>query len=284
MTISQLLRAGRPVGGVGLALALALLSGCTDVVSLNVPQGLPVLAVDGAITDQPGPYTVTLTKTAGYFNDAPLARVAGAVVQLTDNLGQQEVLREQAPGTYVGSKIQGKIGNSYVLNIKADGEEYQAATEIRRSQTIDSLGTIYRDDKGFGADTAGFRLIYYAQEPPGKGDYIRFKRFKNGRLLNQPGQLTTSSDELVDGNYLKVEFGSPYLLKGDRGSVEINSLSADYYHFLNELRTQTDNRGLVAPSPANVRTNVKNVNPQSPKNAVGYFAGYAVRSASITIK
>jgi hypothetical protein len=282
MTIAQLFRACRPVGAFGLL--LSLLTGCQDVVSINVPQGQPVLAVDGLITDQPGPYTVKLTKTAAYFDNQPLAPVAGAVVRLTDSQGGQEVLREQAPGTYVGNQLQGHIGNSYVLDIKAEGEEYQAATEIRRSQVIDSVGTVYREKSTFGADTTGFYMIYYAQEPVGKGDYIRFKRFKNGRLLNGPGQLTTSSDELVDGNYLRVEFGNPYLARGDRGTIEINSLTADYYHFLAEIRTQTDNRGLIAPSPANVRTNVKNVNPSSTKIAVGYFAGCAVRSTSVTIR
>ena len=262
--------------------ALSLLNSCQDVVSITIPKGASLLAVDGAITDQPGPYTVTLTRTAPYFDHAALPRVTGAVLRLTDSDGTQEVLREQAPGTYVTNRMQGQIGHGYVLSIKAEGEEYEAATEIRRTMHIDSLGKVYRAKTG--NDTTGYRVIYYARELPGRGDYVRFKRFKNGRLLNQPGDLITSSDQLVDGNYLHIEFGHPYLLPGDRATIEINSLSADYYAFLNELGTQIDNVGIFANPPANVRTNVRNVNAQSAKVAVGYFAGYAVRSASLTIR
>ncbi|MBC8082696.1 MAG: DUF4249 domain-containing protein, partial [Hymenobacter sp.] len=204
-----------------LVLALALLSGCQDVVSIAVPQGQPLLAVDGAITDQPGPYTVTLTKTAPYFTAGPRPPITGAVVQLNDSEGQSEVLRELAPGTYVTSQLQGKIGHSYVLTIKAEGEEYEARTEIRRSMTIDSLGQQYR--AAAGDDSAGYRLVYYSRELPGKGDYVRFKQYKNGRLLNQPRDLSTTSDDLADGNYLRIEFERPNLQQGDVGSVEINS-------------------------------------------------------------
>lgn len=268
--------------GAAALLALGVLNSCQDVVSIAIPKGEPLLAVDGAITDQPGPYTVTLTRTAPYFDHGALPRITGAVVRLTDSDGTQEVLREQAPGTYVTSRVQGQIGHGYVLSIKAEGEEYEAVTEIRRTMNIDSLGQVYRAKNG--SDTAGYRMVYYARELPGRGDYVRFRRFKNGRLLNQPGDLTTSSDQLVDGNYLHIEFGHPYLLPGDRGTIELNALSADYYAFLNELGQQIDNVGIFANPPANVRTNVKNVNAQSPKVAVGYFAGYTVRSASITIR
>lgn len=281
MLFTRLLRVFfRPLGS--LVPVLALLSSCQDVVSVTVPEGQPLLAVDGAITDQPGPYTVTLTKTGAYFTNASLPRISGAVVQLCDSQGNQEVLREQAPGTYVTSQLQGRIGNSYVLTIKAEGEEYEARTEIRRTMTIDSLGQVYRQKQG--TDTAGYRIVYHSQELPGQGDYVRFKRYKNGRLLNQPGDLSTSSDRLADGNYLRIEFGRPNLQRGDVGRIEINSLSEDYFHFLEELGDQIDNVGIFANPPANVRTNVKNVNAQSPKVAVGYFAGYAVRSASITIR
>lgn len=267
-----------------LPLALGLLSSCTDVVSVTVPQGQAQLAVDGAITDQPGPYTVTLSQTGAYFDTSALPPVTGAVVQLSGSDGTSEVLREQTPGTYATRTLQGKIGTSYVLDIKAAGEEYQAATEIRRSPPVDSVTVVYRDKVQDGADTTGYYLVYHGPELPGRGDYLRFKRYKNGRLSNKPSNLTISSDELVDGKYLNIEFGNPTLQRGDRGTIEINSLPADYYHYLDELRTQTDNAGLFASPPANVRTNVQNVNSKSPKTAVGYFAGYTVRSGSVTVR
>ena len=72
---------------------------------------------------------------------------------------------------------------------------------------------------------------------------------------------------------------------GDSLRVEMNSLPRDYYFFLNEVVTQLNNTGLFAASPANVRTNVRNVNSTDPtRQAGGYFAGYTVRQDSVVVR
>ncbi|MOA65423.1 hypothetical protein D3C78_1918030 [compost metagenome] len=58
----------------------------------------------------------------------------------------------------------------------------------------------------------------------------------------------------------------------------------DAYHFYDELRTQISNGGIFANPPANVRTNVKNVNSSSAKKAVGYFGASLVSSISTTVR
>jgi len=273
---------------------LLLLSGlgltsCIDVVDVKIPEGKPLLAVEGEITDQPGPYTVTLTKTAPYFDQAELPRVSGAVLTLADNEGHQETLQEVSPGTYATSKLQGKIGNQYVLTIQAEGEEYRAETEIRRTPAIDSIRAEYREKEGFR--DAGYYILYYGEELPGVGDYYRFKVFHNDVLLNKPNDLIVTNDELVDGKYidgieLTDEEGAndqPFV-KGDRVRIETQSLPRDYFYFLNEMATQINNVGLFATPPANVRTNVRNVRAGSDKAAVGYFAGHTVRTAALVIE
>lgn len=265
----------------GLLAALAL-AGCTDVINLDLPAGQPVLSVDGAITDGPGPYVVNLTRTAPYLEGRPLPRVTGAVLTLADNQGQADTLRERSPGVYVTRRLRGKIGNQYVLTIQAEGQTYRAQTEIRRALTIDSLGTKYIAETT-PLDSAGYEVTFHGQELPGPGDYLRFKVYRNGRLWNQPADLFVSSDQLVDGNYLNFNFNTHSYKKGDRVRVEINSLTEDYYNFLNELATQTVNFGIFAAPPANVRTNLHNTLGSSGKTAVGYFAGYSVRADSLLI-
>src|SRR5690349_4270405 len=105
-------------------LTVGLLSSCTDVVPIDLPDPEPQLAVEGNITDQPGPYTIRLTKTGAYFTKDELPAVRGAELTLTDNEGHRETLRETAPGQYQSQSMQGKIGNSYVLTIRAEGQEY----------------------------------------------------------------------------------------------------------------------------------------------------------------
>jgi hypothetical protein len=271
-----------------LLIAASGLSACEDVIDVDIPEGQPSLVVEGAVTDQPGPYVVRLTKTIPYFDERDLPPVPGAVLTLSDSEGQRETLRERSPGTYVTSTFRGKIGNRYILTIQAEGEEYRAETEIRRTPPIDSIRAEFRPATTL--DEEGYYILYYGPELPGVGDYYRFKVFRNGRLLNRPSDLYVRSDELVDGRYigaLDLNNNQAEEVTFDRGDsirVEMNSIPRDYFFFLNEIVTQLNNRGLFAAPPANVRTNLLNVRGRTARQALGYFAGYTVRQDSLVIQ
>ena len=275
-----------------LSLAATLgLRGCEDVVDLPVPRTAPLLVVGGAVTDQPGPYVVKLTSTAPYFENQATPPVTGAQLVLASSDGQRETLREQRPGVYVSSgTVRGRVGGRYTLTIAAAGEYYQAETELRRPLPIDSLRAEYHRNGEPTYTRDGYYIFYYGQEQAGKGDYVRFKVFRNGVLRNEPADLQVRSDELVDGTYFRRLNLTPNpdrggaFAKGDRVRVAVEALTADNYYFLNELRTQLNNSGLFAPPPANVRTNVRNLDATSPRKAVGYFAGYTVRTDSLVIE
>lgn len=268
------------------ALASFALNSCVDVVRLDVPEAAPQLAVDGRITDQPIPAAVRLSLTQAYFNGQAPPVVRGAVVLLADDLGRTDTLRETAPGQYRGrGTVRGRVGGRYSLSINANGQTYRADTEIRRTPPIDSIGLEFKlEQTGFDEGWYGF---YYGPELPGVGDFYRFKAFKNGVAYNQPGDLIVRADELVDGRYLDgIELNLEPLKTGDRFKVELQSIPRDYFFFLNEMTQQINNVGLFATSPANVRTNVRNTRPGAgaAAAAVGYFAGYTVRTDSVVVR
>jgi hypothetical protein len=227
---------------------------------------------------------VKLSMTQAYFDESTPPAVRGAVLTLQDDSGLSEVLRETSPGVYQGSgSIQGRVGGRYTLTINADGQTYRAETEIRRTPGIDSVSLIHKDQQ-LGYDE-GLYALYNGPELPGVGDYYRFKVFKNGRQFNDPGDLIVRSDELVDGNYIGgIELNDEPLVRGDRIRVELNAIPRDYFFYLNEMFGQINNVGLFATSPANVRSNVKNTQSGSDKAAVGYFAGFTVRTDSVTVR
>ena len=268
-----------------LALATLGLTSCVDVIKLDVPEAAPLLAVDGQLTDQGRPATVQLSLTQPYFKDGALPAVRGAALTLPDDLGGTDVLRETAtPGLYRGTgSVLGRSGGSYVLTIVADGQTYRAETEIRRTPPVDSIGLEFKTQQ-LGFDE-GWYGLHYGPELPGKGDYYRFKSYKNGVLYNKPDELITTSDEFVVGRYISgIALSGDPLKRGDKFKVELLSIPRDYYYFLNEVTEQINNVGLFATSPANVRTNVRNTQPGSAKVAVGYFAGYTVRADSVVVR
>lgn len=274
----------RPAFCFFVALASFSLSSCVDVVPLDLPSGQPLLVVDGQITDQPTPPVVQLSLSQAYFANSAAPVVRGAVIRLADNLGTHDVLRETTPGRYVGSgAVLGRIGGRYTLIIESNGQTYRAETEIKRTPSIDSLSLVYKTGQ-LGAED-GYYPLYYGPELPGVGDYYRFKVYKNGQLLNNPSDLIVSSDERVDGSYIGgLELTKKPLMRGDKVKIELNALPRDYFYFLNEMVGQINNVGLFATSPANVRTNVHNIQPGSEKLAAGYFAGYPVRADSVMIR
>ncbi len=264
-----------------LLLVLAGLSSCEDVVDVKLDEGQTLLAVDGWVTDQPGPYTIGLSTTAPYFNNQPAPGARGAEVTITDNEGNRETLQEAEPGKYLTQTLRGKTGNSYTLNIKWNGEEYTARTRINRVPAIDSLGIRFR--KGGGFMDEGYYIYYFGPEPAGVGDNYRFKVYKNDTLLSKPQNLIVAEDKLVDGNYIgNVQLNFEPFKAGDKVRVENWSITDDTYTFYTELQQQILNGGLFANPPANVRTNVFNRNA-SGRKAVGWFGGAGVAAREVTV-
>lgn len=264
-------------------LGTASLSSCLDVVNIDTPTSSALLAVEGQITDEPRPATVSLSLTQAYFNHAAPATVSNATLVLTDDLGTVDTLREIVPGRYVGrGTVRGRIGGSYVLRITALGQTYEARTNIRRTPPIDSVRLVPKDQPP--RFKKGLYAIYYGPELPGVGDYVRIRVWQNDTLANDPGDLRVFSDELVDGRYLgDIPLNDDPLRSGEKVKVEMTSITGDYYYFLNEVNTQINNVGLFATTPANVRTNVRNLVSGTDAVAVGYFAGFTVRQDSVVV-
>ncbi|CAN5778567.1 hypothetical protein BH24BAC1_BH24BAC1_02810 [soil metagenome] len=262
-----------------LLLPFAFIS-CDDPVELDLPEGQPLMVVDGWINNQSVPDTIKLSTTAGYFNNGPLPVVTGAEVSITGSDNSEDVLTEVAPGRYVSNTLLGKIGHAYTLHIKHGGEEYRAVSESKRVPPIDSVKAVYREKSAFYDE--GYYVHYFGPELPGKGDFYRFKLYRNDTLLNKPQDLTFVDDKLVDGNYIgNIELHEEPFKSGDRVRVETLSITEDAYYFFNEAVSQMFNGGLFARPVVNIRTNVQNVNPASPRKAVGYFGASAISALEV---
>ncbi len=97
-------------------------------VTTTYQQGL---VVQGMITDQPGPYLVTLSSTIPINNQlGESGAVTGATIVIRDDQGEQETLIEKSPGNYYTQTIQGVVGGTYSITITtSDGNSYQSTDE-----------------------------------------------------------------------------------------------------------------------------------------------------------
>ena len=284
-----------------LLLALSPLLGlgaCTTVIDAKLDTGPVQLSVDALLTDQPGPQTIRLTQTAGYFDNSTPPAATSATVTVTDNAGKTYRFIDQTnTGNYVwqpaATDTLGRIGRTYQLAITYQGETYRASSKINPVPPIDSIIFVKRKLGPF-SKREGYRAEFYAVDIPNQVDYYRIRYYRNGELQNRSRDIITSQDGVFGGNSSvadgltfivpirrSINPDSLYALK-DIVKVEVHSLTAGAFAFWQQVRTQVTNGGLFATPPANVPTNIINTNA-SGRPATGFFITSAVRSRTASV-
>lgn len=281
-----------------LLIAVVALNSCTTVIDAKLDTGPTLLSVEANLTNQPGPQTIRLTRTAAYFDSNTPPAATSATVTVSDNAGKTYLFSDpDNDGYYVwqptGKDTLGRIGRTYQLSITYQGETYRASSKLNRVPPIDSL--IFTKKKlNPLSTTEGYRAEFYATDIPGEVDHYRVRFFRNGELQNKPRNIIISQDgafrgasTVTDGLVfivpirLSINPDSLYALN-DKVKVELQSITPEAYDFWNQLRSSITNGGLFAPPPANVPTNIINTSPTGRK-ATGFFCISAVQSVSATV-
>lgn len=121
---------------------IVLVTDCIEPFDVSFSKYENLLVVDGMITNEPGPYTVKLSRSASTEN-FEYTFISNATVIISDNTGNSEVLTQTDEGVYstTESGIQGISNNSYKIYIKTpDGNEYESKFQKLQPQVdIDSL-------------------------------------------------------------------------------------------------------------------------------------------------
>ncbi len=131
-----------------------LIAGCIEPLEVKIDQKDERLVVDGTINDEPGPYTITLTKTQQVpYTPQKIPTEDKAQVSVTDDLGRVYNLQQTGPGTYqTPTGFRGQVGRTYTLNIiTATGERF--ASEPETLQAVPEIENIsYEVEKRIALD------------------------------------------------------------------------------------------------------------------------------------
>ncbi|MCA6073607.1 DUF4249 domain-containing protein [Fulvivirga sedimenti] len=278
---------------------------CEDQVTLDLPDAPPVLVVDAFLNDKPGDQKIILTMTQPYFSNSLPTGVSGAVVQVEDDLGNIFTFNEGVTaGEYIWSpqagELIGTVGRTYQLTVENEGTTYQAVSEMKRVPEVDSVFFTFKED-GTPFQETGYYAEFRSMDFVGPGDFYWIKAYKNDTLLIRPFELNIAADAgfTPGGNIDGVVFIQPIqdavnplnddldqilpFVQGDSLYVEIHSITADTWEFLNQVRIQTQRDGgfdeIFAEPLENVPTNIVITDsPASePEPVVGYFSVSAVK-------
>ncbi len=271
---------------------ITLLSSCTEEIKIDLSNTEPELIVDGYISTDTLGYPISLKKTANYFSNDTTEKVTGAVITLSDGNTAINLTEELTGIYYTPTGFYGKTGHTYTLSIRNvdvnnDGvmETYTSSCTLNAVPPIDSMKV--EKKKVFFQDAFAVRISM--QEPGNINNYYLFRILKNNSYVTKSiTEWGITDDEFFSGKYL-VNESVMYLFPednpdedlkaGDKVKVEMCGITKDYLSFINEVQEEYRGRNpLFGGQPANIRTNIKRVFPESTngKGARGYFAAYAV--------
>jgi hypothetical protein len=153
------------------------LGACVDPYDYPFKEQTNYLVVDGAITTEPGPHSVTLTTTRNIKNEenAFKFRVQNAKVSISASSGRTVRLVEQDTSGvyYTPANFQGEVGEKYQLKIDLEtGESYVSdEVELLPMPELDSISFQYGSQKYISEgnaviDRTGFYIKAFVSDPP----------------------------------------------------------------------------------------------------------------------
>lgn len=246
---------------------VALLSACTKVIDIDLNSKDPHIVIEANITDAPGPYTVAISQTVNFSETNSFPPVTGAVVTVSDDAGNTEVLVESFPGNYQGTIIQGVPGRTYYLSVVSKGKTYTSESKMPLPVQFDTLLLV--PNTAFGP---AYYIIPLFTDPVGTGNRYRCIETINTKRIKD---FFLFEDQLTDGllNGQPILNFEDSLATGDSVSVELQCIDKpNYLYFFSLLQTASGQSG----APANPVSNISN-------EALGYFSAHTSRRKYVII-
>ena len=240
------------------------LASCEKVIHLDLNNTSPRVVIQANIYDHSGPYYVKISKTVNFEESGIYPPVTGAHVEISDNVGQTEVLSESSSGTYVTSDLRGIPGHTYQLTVKTSDGTYNANSKMPYPVEMDS---IYFSASPFSGDKV---TTVRFTDPPFTVNYYRLVYFVNKK---QQKPFYILDDELYQGAPIRFSLmsrGSDInLASGDDVTVWLESIDIGAFDYFRTVATD----GGQSASPSNPVSNISN-------GALGYFNACTVRKIS----
>lgn len=250
-----------------------LFTGCEKVVDLDYKNNQSRIVIDGNITNEPGPYSVKITKSVSLTETGVYPAIDDAVVIISDDAGNSEVLSFQGNGIYHTSTLEGIEGRTYLLTVKVEDQTYTAQSTMPQQVPFDSV----KIEAVSFAGEIEYNLIPVYKDPIEKGNNYRFVLSVNNKLINQHLVL---NDEVKNGlvNTLKLEINDNDLeLKpGDLVHMEMQCIDKKVSLFYTTLALIGDNGPGGGTTPNNPPNNISN-------GALGVFSAHTTETKNATI-
>lgn len=274
---------------------------CTERMDIEVDKAPSQLVVYGHITTDTMQHAVRISRLSNYFENIKPEGISNARVSISD--GDETYALSESPtekGTYLTAPdVFGIEGKTYTLNVAVefDGtvETLQATSLLPQSIRMDSVILQPSSFADYVVD-----VLLYGQLPESEHNYLNVQAFRDEVAIN--GKLAdfsiivsenAASKEIKgeqclylfkenDNSKLTSQSGDfTAIKKGDLIRIQVSSITKEYAKYVSDAQKELQGATpMFSGPPANVKSNIKRVNP-SGKNAVcGFFTAYSKQSSN----
>ncbi len=188
-------------GRLGYILIL-LCTACVDRITFDIdaPDNFPI-AVEGFISDEPGPYTVKISKAFDIESKQSIKTpISVNRVTLSDDAGNTENLVRVADGEYQTNPlgIRGTIGRAYMLEVETlDGRIYRSTPDpLLPAGTITEVYPQYKAEQNAdGATEYGFDVLFNSTAGEQQNFYFLWKFVGTFQVETNPELYTVNCGE-----------------------------------------------------------------------------------------
>ena len=255
-----------------IIVAVCLLTSCQKVIDLKVNNAAKQYVIEGNVTDQPGPYTVTISQTSPFNESYTFQGVGGASVIIRDDAGNSEVLNEVGTGIYQTAALAGVEGRTYELHISVGGKTFTSTSTMPHRVNFDSL--YVRELVNFTKTVKAVVPVF--TDPKGQGNSYRFNQYINDRLDKS---LYYANDDFTDGHTNSFALLQPdpdsTLHANDKVEIDMQCIDKPMYKYWFSMDQSSNGNGSAIPS--NPVTNIQG-------GALGYFSAHTSQRRSMIVK
>lgn len=250
-----------------ILLSTLVLFSCQEVIDITPAKGDIKVIIQGNLYADSIAYVV-VTKSIDYLNNAKPPGISNAVVTLSDDNGNSEVLIwSPVKQRFETVAMKGVIGDTYTLKVDLEGNSYSASSELLYLEPVDSIIAV-KEDAPFREE--GYYMKLYGTVSTNIDKFYLFKGYSNDSLLSGINEIHYGDNTMITGQLNGYDMG--YKCKPNAtAKLEIYSLTVPAYKFYSAAGLQLINDGgFFSTPPANVPSMFSN-------GAVGLFQCSAVQ-------
>ena len=298
-----------------LVYAMLLLTDCIEEFDPPSAGFDNLLVVEALLTDENQPFEVKLSRSMPLDTIAWIP-VSGAQVSISNGSGEKIGLVEVTEGIYRSWNINGRVGESYQLQINTPNGHFYLSDQVTMRETPPIDSVTWKYEKIPAGDVMGVQIYVTTHDPENNTWYYRWQleetwiyytpshaiiywedglikpMTENTNACWKTGKsssilITTSkildNDIIYDFPLFSVDNYSDRFNNRYSVNVKQYALSEESYYYWKELKKVTENLGtLFDPQPSSIHGNIHNVNDEN-EIVLGYFDASAVWEKRIFI-